>query len=268
VTAAAPDARDHRDSGGGGVERDLACLVRQVDEPPAACARQQEAIRQRRQPGTIGGLAAPIGGQLGDRLDEPAKVRRSGHGLRRRGVIAESFEGCRYGVDSATRWRGVDPTGLELAKVAGADSQEAASGRTATDVDRRGAVDDVTRVLLARRTQADPQAGVGPDVVGHDALGSLGGKQQVDAERPAALGDPNQPGDDVRLGLGECRELVDHDDQPSQRRCVERRVRRDVRHPRTGEHRLAASELGTERLQGAPGPVRPQVGEDSDDVRQ
>ena len=66
--------------------------------------------------------------------------------------------------------------------------------------------------------QRDPQVGVGPDLRGHDAARPLGGQDQVDAERAAALGDVDQAGDEVGQLADHRGELVDDDDQPGHRR--------------------------------------------------
>ena len=133
----------------------------------------------------------------------------------------------------------------------------------------------MTSVLSLRvgDPQRDPQVGVGADLRRHDAAGPLGGEDQVDAERPAALGDVDQAGDEVGQLADHRGELVDDDDQPRHRR--QRRVAAeqvdvvlDVLGARRGQQVLAAAQLGAERLQRALDQVGVEVGDHADGVRQ
>ena len=136
-----------------------------------------------------------------------------------------------------------------------------------------GGVDDVGALRGVGDPQRDPQVGVGPDLGRHHAAGPLGGQDQVDAERAAALGDVDQAGDEVGQLARQRGELVDHDEQP--RHGVELRTVRpqvdvvlDVLGARVGEQVLAAGQLGAERDQRALDEVGVEVGDHADGVRQ
>ena len=81
-----------------------------------------------------------------------------------------------------------------------------------------GDVDDVLGVGPVRHPRRDPQGDVGPDVRRHRARRALGGQHEVHAERAAHDGGTDQSRDELRQFLAEHPELVDHDDQPRQRR--------------------------------------------------
>ncbi len=74
---------------------------------------------------------------------------------------------------------------------------------------RRRVADDVVRVGLIRHAQRDPEVGVRPQVVLDDARRALRRHDQVDAERPAALGDVDDAVDELGHLARERRELVD-----------------------------------------------------------
>ena len=78
--------------------------------------------------------------------------------------------------------------------------------------------DDVAGVGDVLQAQGEAQVRVGPDVVADDAGRALGGQHEVDAEAATALGDADERRQERRQLGGEGGELVDHDDQPGQRR--------------------------------------------------
>ena len=111
-----------------------------------------------------------------------------------------------------------DPPGLERHQ-GGVPEPHIAAPRSGPG-DLRGVrgVDHVGALGRVGHPQRDPQVGVGPDVRGDHAGGPLGGQDQVQAQRAAALRDADQPGHEVRQVPGQRRELVDHDHQPGQGR--------------------------------------------------
>jgi hypothetical protein len=138
-------------------------------------------------------------------------------------------------------------------------------------------VDHVRALRGVGHPQRDPQVRVGPDLRGHHAGWTLGGQQQVDAQRAAPLRDVDQAGDEVGQVPGHRRELVDHDHQPGQRRGpaagprgpllqVEKVL--DVLGAGPGQDVLAPGQLGGQRGQGPLDQVRVQVGDHAHGVRQ
>ncbi len=91
----------------------------------------------------------------------------------------------------------------------------------------------------------------------------------MDAERPAPLGDVDDPGDELGHLLLEEGELVDDDDQA--RRCHVGPPLLELRQVLAAvlaQDLLATAELGVERDERPPGQVGVEVGEEADRVRQ
>ena len=126
----------------------------------------------------------------------------------------------------------------------------------------------VTRSAIRRLVLARMSAVTAP-------RGPLGGEDQVDAERTAALGDVDQAGDEVGQLAHQGGELVDDEQQPGQRPAGRRRrasacpgsPRCPWRRPAASSV-LAAAQLGAERHQRPLDQVGVEVGDHADGVRQ
>ena len=110
------------------------------------------------------------------------------------------------------------PAALERHQGRGPAAGEGPARGPLVDAGGVGGVHDVAAVVLVGHPERDPQVGVGADLRGHHAAGPLGRQDQVDAQRPAALGDADQALHEVGQLGGEPGELVDDQDQPRDRR--------------------------------------------------
>ena len=155
--------------------------------------------------------------------------------------------GPRVGVGAAS----ADPAALERHQGRGPAAGEGPARGPLVDAGGVGGVHDVAAVVLVGHPERDPQVGVGADLRGHHAAGPLGRQHQVDAQRPAALGDADQALHEVGQLGGEPGELVDDQDQPRDRRklgpgALQSPVVLEVLGPGPGEQVLAPLELGAE----------------------
>ena len=145
--------------------------------------------------------------------------------------------------------------------------------RPARDRRREGrrdpVVDHVARVGLVRHAQRDAQIRVRAQVVLDDARGALGGHDQVDAERTAALGDVHDAVDELRHLGCQRGELVDHEDEGRRAlRILTLLELEQVLRLLAVEQMLPVLQLGSQARQRAAHQVRAEVGHESDAVRQ
>ena len=196
---------------------------------------------------------------LDDRVDEPRQVRRllalrarpatpraRARGRRTRTATtstASSLSASVTHVISAV-WIGTTSSGPE--------PEVGAARPVAADLRRGALVDHVDGVGDVLHAQRDPQVRVGPDVVVDDARGTLGGEDQVHAERPPALGHVDQRRQQLGLLARHLGELVDHDHEPRQRLVVVALVvGAQVVGAGAAQQPLAVLELGLQRAQRA-----------------
>ena len=124
-------------------------------------------------------------------------------------------------------------------------------------------------VGLVGHPQRHPQVGVRAQAVFDHAGGPLGGHHQVQAERPAALGDVDDAVDELRHLGGKGGELVDHQDQRRRRIRVGALLQRlEVLGALAVQQVLAEPQLGAERRERPAHEVRVEVGDQAHGVRQ
>ena len=159
---------------------------------------------------------------------------------------------------------------LEHDRLAGAEAQHRPPGVASRERRRRRRCRRCRRRRRVLQPQGDAQVGVGPDLVADDAGRPLRGQHEVDAEAAAALGDADERREEAGQ-LGRQRgELVDHDDEPRQRRAspaTERYASRSST-PAARSSRSRRRSLGLEADQGPLGEAVVEVGDDADGVRQ
>ena len=158
-------------------------------------------------------------------------------------------------------WKGVSRPGTGLG--------HRTARQRRVEVGGDGRAEHVVAVRLVGHPQGHPQVGVGAQVVLDDAGRTLGGEDQVQAERPTPLGDVDHAVDELRDLLDERGELVDDDDQARRRGDLAPALELDeVLGLVLGEDVLAVPQLGRQRRQGPAHQVRGQVGDQADGVRQ
>ncbi len=108
---------------------------------------------------------------------------------------------------------------LELDEVARSEPGVGAALQWQRDLGRRTGADDRLRLHAVEHAQRDAQVRVGEDVLVDRPGRPLRGEDQMDTEAAAALGDVDDPGDEVGHLLDECGELVD-DDHEGRRRLL------------------------------------------------
>ena len=144
--------------------------------------------------------------------------------------------------------------------------RNARPGQVDREERRGGGAEHVPGIGLVGGAQADPQRAVGPDLGGDDAARALGGQHEVDAERPAPLGDGDQPGDERGQLVGQRGELVDDDHEPGEIDGVGQlpRCRRPGVRPRIASRRVSSAR---QRPQGPGGRLAVEIGHHADGVR-
>ena len=134
-------------------------------------------------------------------------------------------------------------------------------------------VDDVRALRRVGHPQGDPQVGVGADLGRDHAAGPLRRQDQMDAERPAALGDADQAADEVGQFAGQ---VTANSSMTIARRGIAAQVRApgaqvevvvQVFRARARQQVLATAQFGAERFQGAFDQVAVEVGDHPDRVR-
>ena len=264
-------------------ERRAALLGRQVDQPErhralghrvAAQVGHGDPRRQRWQPRAGGrDRGEPTG--CGSRcVDDAGQVGGPGRpGLARaHRLVADPLP--RQGADRH-RPGGLGVTahagGLHQLRGAGSDPHDRPTRERPVDVGGVAHVDHVGGLGRVGDAQGDAQPGVGADVGADHAAGPLGRQHEVHAEGTAALRDADQPADELRQLVGQRGELVDHQDQPGDRRrrpgCLGD-VLVVVGAAGGPEQGLAAAQLGAQRAQRPLGEVSVEVGDGADGVRE
>ena len=136
----------------------------------------------------------------------------------RHGTADLGYEQCEVGSSGviAVERRGA-PGDLELDQITRTEPHHSAPWHAPRQRGRSRIADDVDGIGAVVEAQRQSQVGVGPDVIVDHARRPLRREHEVHPETPAALGDPDQRGDEVGEVDGEGRELVDHDGEARQR---------------------------------------------------
>ena len=137
-------------------------------------------------------------------------VVAGGSGTRR--VVGPLVRGDehRLALLSAHQWRAGERA-LELDQLPWPEAHEPAAAQRDRDVGCLGAADDRGRLAAVEHPQRDAQVRVGEDVLVDRARRALRRQHEVDAETATALGDVDDPGDELGHLLHERGELVDDD---------------------------------------------------------
>ena len=167
------------------------------------------------------------------------------------------------------RFVALDVRGLERHQLVRAEAHHRPAGCSARQVCGRRITDHVDRIGGVVQPERDAQVGVGADVVADDAVGPLGGEEEVHAEAATALGDADKGVEELGLLGGHGRELVDHHEQSGERGVGGDRVQIDEVGRAVGaQHTLSAAELGVQAAQHAIAEVCIEIGDHPDDVGQ